>query len=90
MSDNIERCPTCGSAVLVAGEVTKHYVPYIPDHSAYLEEIESLKAQLAECRDNLPEQAAKDLLIGINKGLADDELLAFARRSLKGTNHDPE
>jgi hypothetical protein len=30
-----------------------------------------------------PEQAAKDLLKGIEKGLSGEKLLAFARRSLK-------
>ena len=35
------------------------------------------------CKSRDPEQAAKDLLLGIENGLTGDKLLAFARRSFE-------
>ena len=43
MSDNLERCPTCGSTCKVSGTITRFF---IPDNDIDFEEIESLKAQL--------------------------------------------
>ena len=39
---------------------------------------------------NSPEQAAKDLLVGFNKGLEGEELFEFARRSFKRNYRQPK
>lgn len=63
-----------------------HYVRLI-DVVGLIEELNGEKVE-APLPSNRPEQAAKDLLSGINNGLSGEELLAFARRSLKHNGKD--
>lgn len=47
ISQNIERCPTCGSAITVEGDVTRYYRP------ADDPRIADLERQLSEAQDEI-------------------------------------